>query len=378
MTLSRRTALFSFAAASIGATISARAQNPAPSVRAALAPGSAADQALTRLSQEDRFSGVAFASIDGAPVLARAFGLADRNSGAPNTLATRFNIASMGKMFTAVAIGQLAERGHLSFEDSALRHRPDLSDMLPATVTIANLLAHTSGLGSYFGSPLWAERGGSVRSVDDYLALVRGERIAADYDGRYLYSNSGYVVLGAIIERVTRRDFYDVMRDDVFAPAGMTHTDYPLRGVTGEDLAVGHGNGCFARPRDQCEPQPWAPVTAGPGRGGPAGGSYSTASDLNAFASALRQGRLLRRDTFDAMKAPRTRFDLPGGPLDGYGMGFGRLTVHTHRTWGHNGGTPGWGAQIDCSEDVAINLVVLCNLDGGQRPASAALRRALA
>jgi CubicO group peptidase (beta-lactamase class C family) len=374
MSISRRTALTGLAGALIAPIMSARAQD----WRTKFAPGGEIDESLAALARRDRFSGVAYASVDGAPVLARAIGMADRERAAPNTLQTRFNIASMGKMFTAVAIGQLMEQGRLSFEDSAVRHRPDLNEVLPETVTIANLLSHTSGLGNYFASPLWAERGSQVRSVDDYFALVRRERIGAEYDGSYRYSNSGFVVLGAIIERVTGRDFYDVMRDMVFEAAGMTNTSYPVHTETAPDLAIGYENGCFARPPSQCTPRAWAPSRGGAGRGGPAGGCYSTAGDLDAFAQALRTGRLLRPETFNVMKAARSSLHVPGGPLDGYGLGFGRLTVSGHATWGHNGGTPSWGAQMDCLENAAINLIVLCNQDGGLRAATGALRLALA
>lgn len=371
--IDRRALLAGFTALSFAPHASA--QDRLANARAALAPGGVVERALIDLANQDRFAGVAYASINGAPVLARAFGMANRERGEAHTLESRFNVASMGKMFTAVAIGQLIERGVVGLDDPALRHRPDLAEFVPERATIAHLLSHTSGLGSYFGSPLWAERGGAARSIDDFLALIRHERVAPDYGGAYRYSNSGYVVLGAIIERVTRRDFYEHVSESVFARAGMTRTDYASHAAPG--LATGYSNGCFARPPSQCAPSAWAPTMIGTGRGSPAGGGYSTAPDMDAFAQALRAGRLLRAEVFNLMKTPRVRMPMQGGPLDAYCLGFGRLDVSGQSLWGHNGGTVGWGAQLDCVESAPINLIVMTNQDAAQRPGSAALRQAL-
>lgn len=376
MQTNRRTLLTGFAALSLsGVATRAGAQDHMAAAREALAPQGAVAQALSELSIEDRFSGVAYASINGRRVFAHAYGMANRGRATPNMIDTPFNIASMGKMFTAVAIGQLIERGQLRLDDPAIRHRPDLADILPERVTVETLLTHTSGLGSYFGSPLWAERGGAARTIDDFLDLIGHERLDPAYDGSYRYSNSGFVVLGAIIERVTGDDFYSYVEENVFNRTRMRSTSYASH--TDPNLATGYGNGCFARPPGQCTPGPWTPAAIGTGRGSPAGGAYSTAPDLDAFAQALRGGRLLRPETFNMMKAARIPMRMPGGPLDAYGLGFGRLTVNGRAVWGHNGGTVGWGAQMDCVEDEPINLIVLCNQDGAQRPASAALRQAL-
>lgn len=372
--LDRRALLAGFTALSLAPH--AAAQDRVGAARTALAPDGPVDRALAALASEGRFAGVAYASINGAPVLARAFGMANRERGEAHTVESRFNVASMGKMFTAVAIGQLIERGALGLDDPALRHRPDLSDCVPERATIAHLLSHTSGLGSYFGSPLWAERGGAARSIDNFLALIRHERVAPDYDGAYRYSNSGYVVLGAIIERVTRQDYYAHVSENVFARAGMRNSAFASHASPG--LATGYSNGCFARPPSQCTPSAWTPTMIGAGRGSPAGGSYSTAPDMDAFAQALRTGRLMRAETFDLMKTARVQMPMQGGPLDAYCLGFGRLTVNGQALWGHNGGTIGWGCQMDCVETAPINLIVMTNQDAAQRPGSAALRQALA
>jgi CubicO group peptidase (beta-lactamase class C family) len=168
------------------------------------------------------------------------------------------------------------------------------------------------------------------------------------------------------------------MRTRVFDRAGMTRTYYPLLSDPAEDIAIGYTAGCFGQPPSQCTAQEWRPFEGRPGRGGPAGGAYSTVGDLNRFVEGMRGGTLLSRTTLDLMKAERGRFDQPGGPVDAYGLGFGRLTIHGHPTWGHNGGAPGSQAQVDIFDDLPLTLIVLSNRDGGQRAATAALRDAAA
>jgi CubicO group peptidase (beta-lactamase class C family) len=357
----------------------ASAQDWLGQARTALAPGGPIEADIDELARANRFAGAALAAVDGQPVLAKAWGAADRENDVPNTLSTRFNIASAGKMFTAVGVGRLIEAGEVRLNDPLSRHLPDLPREIAARVTIEQLLAHTSGLGSYFASPLWPQRRDAIRSASDFVELVRGETLQHEPGSAFLYSNSGYVLLGAAIERVTGMDYDAAMRQLVFEPAGMTRTGYPIFSENHEGIAIGYENGCFGRPPQQCTPSPLRDARSWWGaRGSPAGGGVSTAGDLLAFVQALRTGRLLRPDTFALMRSARTPMDRPGGPIDAYGLGFGRLAIHGRATWGHNGGTPGAQAQVDAFEDAPLALIVLCNVDGGQRPASAALRRAAA
>ena len=375
----RRTGLALFAAALSSGFSNAAAQDWLAQARTALAPGGPVEAAIDELARADRFSGVALAAIDGRPLLAKAWGAADRENDEPNKLDTRFNIASVGKVFTAVGIGRLVEAGEIRLDDPLSRRLPDFPREIGARITIEQLLAHTSGLGSYFASPLWQERRDTIRSVSDFVEMVRGETLQHEPGSAFSYSNSGYVLLGAVIERVTGMDYDTAMQRLVFEPAGMTHTGYPIFSENPDGVAIGYENGCFGRPPQQCTPSPWRDARPWWGaRGSPAGGGVSTARDLNAFVEALKANRLLRAETFAQWRAERSRMDRPGGPIDAYGLGIGRLTIHDRRTWGHNGGTPGAQAQIDVFENTPITLIVLSNQDGGQRPASTALRSAAA
>lgn len=349
------------------------------SARAALAPGGLVEGLLDELARQGRFSGVVLGAVQGRPVLAKAWGMADRAAGRANRLDTRFNIASAGKMFTTVAIGQLLDEGKLSLDDRLSQHLPDFRPDFGRTVTIGQLLTHQSGLGSFFVSPRWEARRASIRTVDDYLELVRDEQPRFAPGQRYEYSNSGFVLLSAVIERLTGQDYYDAIRTRVFAQAGMTGSGYPLWDEPADDLAIPYTNGCFARPPGQCTPGAWTDARASAGvRGGPAGGAFSTAPDLHVFVEALKSGKLLKPATLDRFKAEQGKMTRQGGPIDAFGFGLGRLTIHGRPSWGHNGGTIGAQAQVDVMEDAPVTLIVLANQDGAQRPASSAMRRAVA
>lgn len=394
MTFSRRqtlTALLAAAVASPAAGALARQTAPVPPpeplsseellarARVALASGGLVEGLIERLVEQGRFAGVVLAAVEGRPLLHKAYGLADRAANRANALDTRFNIASAGKMFTTVGIGQLLEAGQLSLADRLVDHLPEFRPDIGERITIAQLLSHTSGLGSYFASPLWDERRGSLDTLEDFLALIEGEQLQFTPGERYEYSNSGFTLLGAVIQKHAGKDYYTAMQERVFAPAGMTGTGYPTREDASPDLAVPYTNGCFMRPATECTPGDWRDARPmGGRRGGPAGGGYSTARDLNAFAEALKGGRLLKPQTLNQLKAEQLKMTRRGGPIDATGLGFGRLTIHGQPSWGHNGGTVGAQAQLDIFENAPLTLVVLANQDEAQRPASAALRRAAA
>lgn len=368
MQITRRRALGAAFALTASATLGRRALAD-PSAASAQAA-----QALDALAAQDRFAGSVLVAAQGKPVLRRSWGLADRERGVANTPTTRFNIASMGKMFTAVGIGQLVDEGRLDWSDKLSQHLPDFDPRTASRVTIHQLLTHTAGFGAYFASPRWPQAKDRVRTVSDFMALFRGEPLQFEPGARYGYSNNGYVLLGAVIEGLRGRDYYAAMRRHVLGPAGMDATGWPTEAELTSAHARSYTNGCAMRPN--CAPEPWKPFWGG--KGSPAGGGYSTVDDLFHFEQALRAGKLLKPQTLRTMLEPKVRMDRPGGPQDAYGYGFGRLTVAGRPAWGHNGGTIGAGAQLDSAEDGSLTMVVLTNQDGALRPALAALRKAFA
>lgn len=174
------------------------------------------------------FSGVVLIAKGDAVIFEKAYGPASLAYDRPVTLGTRLNVASIGKSLTGTAIAQLVEAKKLSYGDVVGKFLPDyrVKDVRD-NVTIRQLLSHTSGLGpdDYYQLPGWAAARPTLRSVADYLKLV-GATPRGGKPGAYNYSNSGYVLLGAIIERVTGQTFYDYIAQHIFAPAAMTRSFY--------------------------------------------------------------------------------------------------------------------------------------------------------
>lgn len=311
-----------------------------------------------------------------APII-RAWGMADQSRATPNSQATSFNLASLGKLFTSVAIGQLKERGLLDWNDRITAILPGLPESFCA-ITIEHLLTHRSGLGTYFGAKDFEKVRLSGRSVADYLPLVTADTLAFPPGQGFAYSNNGFVLLGAVIEKLQGTTYEKAIRKMVLGPCAMHDTVFARRDQLPDNAARGYTAGCFARPPSACTPGPATENSAVlPYSGGPAGGVYSTAPDLFAFADALRRGALLRKATLADMLTPRFAMEQPGAPLDAQGLGFGLVRVGNTTSYGHNGGTPGAAAQLDITDDPQITTVVLCNSDGPQRRVSAILRSRL-
>lgn len=346
-------------------------------IRSQFGEDGAARKRLRELAAAETLSGVVAIALGKDIVFREAYGMADRAKGIPNRFDTRFNLASMGKMFTALAIARLAEQGRLSWQDPVARHLPNLPQAWSG-IAIDHLLSHRSGLGSYFASPLYAGKlAREGRTISDYMEVVLQDRPKSEPGSAYSYSNNGYVLLGAVIEQLTGKSYFQAVSDLVYSRAGMRHTAHTTLDELGPGDARGYTNGCFARPPSQCTAKPLDEVSGGGLRGTPAGGVYSNAPDLLRFSQALRAGKIVRPATLDLMTRRHVDGMPQGGPIDGYGYGFGLLRIGGHETFGHNGGTPGATSQLDMLPTPALTMLVLANADSGQRPVSGLLRRSL-
>src|SRR5688500_16560662 len=166
------------------------------------------DRWLGAVAATDSFSGVVAIARNGKVLYSRAAGVADERTKAPITLDTRFTLASLGKMFTAVAIGQLLDQRKLALTDTVAKFLPDFPNRDARRVTIAQLLSHTSGLGSYCNERYEAQREG-LFTLADYVPLFADEPLRFAPGERFGYSNSGYIVLGRIVETVSGLAFDD-------------------------------------------------------------------------------------------------------------------------------------------------------------------------
>jgi D-alanyl-D-alanine carboxypeptidase len=303
------------------------------------------DAGLFRLADAHSFSGVVLVAQHGHITFQHAYGLANRATGERNDLATRFNLASLGKMFTAVAVARLVEQHRLRFDDRIGRYLPELPPRL-RRITVAQLLDHTSGLGDFFGNPLYDALRPTLTTLDSYLPLIVNEPLAPA--GRFTYSNSGYLLLGLIVQRVSHETYYAFLRRQVLDRAGMTRSGCFRVAHLPPDTAVGYSG---RTPNGGTLPR----------FGTSAGGCYSTAGDLLRFADALESHRLLDADVTRALTTPKVTI----GPKQRYGYGFGLRYGRPGEppTIWHNGGSPGVGAEIDIDPKLATTVIVLANRD---------------
>jgi CubicO group peptidase (beta-lactamase class C family) len=280
------------------------------------------------LSRADRFSGVVMLMKGGKPVFQQAWGMADREAHRPNDVETAFNLGSINKVFTATAIRQLAAAGRLDINSVLAKYWPDYPNPdVAKRVTIRQLLEHRSGVGgNIFAAPEGGERH-DIRHNRDFVQLFAHEPLRFEPGTRREYSNAGYVVLGALVERLSGEDYYTYVARHIYGPAGMTRTAAYRPDSLPPNTAIGYTRGEQGAP-------PTAPLRPNteqlPGRGSAAGGGYSTAADLGRFLQALREKK------------------IPGGSPPGIGVA---------------GGAPGINAAMEGELRGGYDLIVLTNLD---------------
>jgi CubicO group peptidase (beta-lactamase class C family) len=320
---------------------------------------------LDRLVAADAFSGTVLLARGGDILFLRAYGLASRRYGVPNTVDTRFNLGSMNKMFTSVVVAQLVEEGALRLDDSLARYVG--ADWLPREVTepirVEHLLTHTSGLGSYFNDAYSRSSRELFRELDDYKPLVAGERSEFPPGTGWRYSNTGMLLLGVVVEKVTGTSYFEAVRERVYRRAGMRSTDCYDMDDPVPNLAMG-----YTRVGTALRENTFMHVI----RGGPAGGGFSTALDLYHFARALTGGRLLGPEMTEKVLSPKPDLGSPD-----YGYGFSVDEVAGERVVGHSGGFPGISSNLDMFLDSGYVAVVLTNLDQAAIPVQQAIREML-
>jgi len=300
---------------------------PAPSAPVAIHGFADLDSILAAATREDRFSGVVLASRGGKVVFEKAYGLADRERGRPNTTTTAFDVGSITKTFTAVAVLKLAQEGRLDLDAPLGRYLAGFPADAARRVTPRMLLQHRAGWGDFLNVPEFANHVARFTKQEDYVALARRQPLRFTPGAGELYGNTGYEVLGGIIEKVTGARYEEAIRDLVFRPAGMDSSGFFRRG-SGERVANGYGT------REGGAPRPNLPLLTPDGSA--SGGSFATAADLSRFLNAMAADRLLRRAYTDLLfnrfrpepLPRRTRFGTFGGDV---GVIAGAVLAHPAR-----------------------------------------------
>jgi CubicO group peptidase (beta-lactamase class C family) len=324
---------------------------------------------VKKLAEADVFSGSVLLAKDGKVLYKSAVGMANKDFGAPNKIDTKFNLGSMNKMFTGVAIAQLVEKGKISYDDPLSKFIPDFPNAEAAKkIQIKHLLTHTAGLGGYFSERYQKLSRNQIRTVDDMMKLAREDEKDVKFEpgSKWQYSNTGMMVLGKVIEIASGQSYFDYVRENIYKPAGMTNTDcYELDRVN-TNLAVGYDkqftdNGTV-----------WSNnIFAHVMRGGPQGGGYSTAEDLLKFDQALRSGKLVSAATFKLISTPKPELNSPQ-----YGYGF--FYDQARQVTGHSGGFPGISSNLDMYLGSGWTAIVMSNYSRGSGPVSTKMAELIA
>ncbi|MBA2622958.1 MAG: beta-lactamase family protein [Chthoniobacterales bacterium] len=312
---------------------------------------------LDSLADENKLSGAILVAKDGVPVASKTAGVANQATNAAVRLDTKFNLGSLNKMFTAVAIAQLAQAGQLGFDDPIGKHLPHyLNREVAERVTIHHLLTHTSGMGSYINEAYRAQRE-KLTTVSAHFPLFVNDPLSFAPGERFQYSNAGFIVLGAIIEKISGQDYYSYVRDRIYKPAGMLNTGFYEPGKEIENLAIGYTRmGPDGKPGNEVKDNNDRREI----KGGPAGGGYSTAEDLLKFHVALRSFKLLNREFTDLVVTGKVD---AAGPIGRYAYGFGDKIFEGKRIVGHNGGWPGVAVNFDMYPELGYTAIIVMNVD---------------
>lgn len=312
------------------------------------------------------FSGVVLVANNDSLIYERSFGFADRERNIPNTASTSFNIASMGKTFTSVLIMQLVESGRLDLHAPI---RTYLSEDIPNAdrITIHHLLTHTSGLSNYMMHPDYNDRRRKLRSLSDVMELVIRMPLAFDTPGeRFEYSNSAYIVLGRIIEKVTGKDYVTYVNEKLWRPLGMTGTfiahplvldpphqamPYYVFSERSSVSALSDENPAFSD-----------------------GGAFSNARDLLKFLRALLSETLLKPQTMQLMFTPYSK--MSAQLSYGYGWSVAGESPGT-RVVGHSGGGLGYSNDMRILPDKGTIVIVQANLRTSPRSVTESILRLL-
>ena len=320
-----------------------------PGISAQNSLGARADATIKNFNHEAEFSGAVLIGQNGKVLFQKAYGSANREWNIPNTTQTRFRIASLTKQFTAAAILILQDQGRLKVSDAISRYLPNLpSEWQP--ITIHQLLTHTSGLPEYT-SPPEIERTLNLTGAtpQQLLNLVKQQPLIFTPGSRLHYCNTGYLLLGMIIEKVSGLDYPTFLNRNIFTPLQLNQTGYDIRSHILPERASGYWirNGRVENAGYVDASIPFA-----------AGGLYSTIGDLYKWNEALANGRLLSVESRRAMFTPYPEAELSGMHY-GYGVviteKFGQLRYY------HGGGIHGFASAIERYPETNICVVVLSN-----------------
>jgi CubicO group peptidase (beta-lactamase class C family) len=309
---------------------------------------------------QDNFSGAILVAHKDEIIQKRAYGLSSIEFNVKNNLETKFNIASITKLFTAVATLQLYEQGKLKLNIPIGEYLPDYPNKLVRdSVKIHQLLTHTSGLNNFYVADWDKINNSDYKKISDFVPLFVNDTLLSQPGTKYDYSATGFVLLGLIIEKISDENYYDYLKDNIFKPAGMPNTTELEIDSIVSNKASGYTS-MFGENKT-LKKNDYYLTKASPG-----GFYYSTISDLFNFSKALRNYKLLNKETTELMFKPKVK-----GYNTHMGYGIGVDQRYNQTILGHSGGWYGIHCELIDFMNDHYTVVILSNIDeGGETGAS--------
>jgi len=303
------------------------------------------DEYINPHIQMEKFSGSILIAQKGEILLSKGYGMANYEHNVPNTPHTKFRMGSLSKQFTAMAIMQLEEKGLLNVEDPIIKYFPDYPET-GKIITIHHLLTHTSGIPSFTGFPDFQKTSMMPSSLEETIARFKDKALEFAPGEKYNYSNSGYILLGAIIEKVSGQSYEMFLKENIFQPLKMVNTGYDHHNTILKDRAAGYflGNEGLNNAAYTDMSIPHA-----------AGSLYTTAEDLYLWDRALYTEKLVKESSLDKIFTPF---------MENYGYGWEIGDSFNRKVVAHSGGINGFTTRIVRYLDDEVCVIVLINIEG--------------
>jgi CubicO group peptidase (beta-lactamase class C family) len=312
---------------------------------------------LDKLAKAGKFSGAVLLAKEDKILFKGAYGLASERFKVANKIDTKLNLGSMNKMFTAVAVARLVEKGKLSYDDPVGKYLDSgwVQPQTAKTVKIKHLLSHTSGLGDFFTEAFLNSSRLLHRDIEDWKPLVNKDKPKFEPGSQWSYSNNGMVLLGPIIEKAGGQGYFDYIRENIYEPAGMINSDNYDMDRPVPNLAIGYekkytDEGFYWRNN----------IFDHAIKGGPAGGGYSTVEDMFRFSRALLAGKLVDKKSLELLTSVKPELNSTH-----YGYGFGIRKIMNKKTIGHSGGYIGINAVLQIFTESGYAYVIMSNRSNG-------------
>lgn len=308
-----------------------------------ISPASRMEQIIQSYVSDHQFMGSVLVAQHGQVLLDKGYGFANIEWQIPNSSTTKFRIASLTKQFTAVAILLLEERGELKVTDLLKQHIPD-APVAWSRISIFHLLNHTSGIPNYTRFPNFAAFTTSAKTPEQQIDYFRDKPLEFEPGSNFEYNNSGYVLLGYLIEKLTGQSYETFIFEHIFKPLGMSDSGYDNNAEIISHRASGYRVGASgllnAEYLDMSIPYS-------------AGSLYSTTQDLLRWQKAMFGGKILSTESLEKMMKPS---------LNHYGLGVIISSLEGHQAIMHAGGTSGFNTFMIYSPHDDLTIIVLANL----------------